>query len=283
MSERRKTCLITGGSGYLGSELAAFLREKGWRVVSASRHPQGGDAVQFSLGDKISAGLFAGVDALIHAAYDFAPRDWETIQRVNVAGTQQLLQQAGATGVTILTISSISAFPGCKSHYGKAKLLMEEATRLVGGVVLRPGLIYGGSNQGIYGRLLKQVEGKTFVPLLSENPCTLHLTHVEDLSGVIHGWLQGEWTTQDSPWVVAHPEPWPMKKLLQAMAASRGRKLRFIPVPWPLVWLGLRSSEKVGLPLDFKSDNLISIVNQDPGLDFSAIARFGLAVRPFQP
>jgi len=278
-----RTCLVTGGSGYLGAELAVFLRNSGWRVIQASRHPRGADSVAYSLGEEISSDLFQGVTALVHGAYDFEPRRWDAIYQRNVIGTRQLLQRAKDAGVLIITISSISAFPGCKSFYGKAKLLMEEATQALGGVVLRPGLIYGGSNQGIYGRLLKQVEGKTFVPLLSGNPCTLHLTHVEDLAKVIKGWLNGAWPAQALPWVVAHPEPWPMKKLLRAMAAAKGRKLRFIPAPWPLVWIALKFFEQIGRPLDFKSDNLISIVNQNPHLDFSAVTTCGMPIRPFQP
>ena len=283
MSDRPKTCLITGASGYLGGELAAFLRNSGWRVIAASRHPQGNDGVAYSLGGEVSPDLFQGVDALIHCAYDFAPGRWEDIHRRNVIGSRRLLQQAKSAGVCSITISSISAFPGCKSLYGKAKLLVEEAAFSIGGIVLRPGLIYGGGNRGIYGRLMKQVEGRKLVPLLSGNPCTLHLTHVEDLARVINGWLNGAWPAQTSPWVVAHPEPWPLKKLLQAMAGAKGKRLLFIPAPWPLVWLLLKLLEAIGLPRAFKSDNLISIVNQDQHLDFRAVLSCGIPLRPFRP
>jgi nucleoside-diphosphate-sugar epimerase len=283
MSERILTCLITGGSGYLGSELAAYFRKQGWRVIAASRHPKGNETAAFNLGDEVSPELFRGVDVLIHGAYDFAPRKWDEIYQRNVVGSEKLLKQANAAGVFIITISSISAFPACKSFYGKAKLLMEEATLVVGGIALRPGLIYGGSNQGIFGRLMKQVEGNTLIPLLSGSSCTLHLTHVEDLARVIEGCVQGTCPRHDAPWVVAHPEPWPLKKLLQAMAAARGKKLVFIPVPWPLVLFALRFFEALGLPRDFKSDNLISIVNQDPQLDFRAVSECGIPMRPFQP
>lgn len=283
MSDCPRTCLITGGSGYLGSELAGFLRNSGWRVIAASRHPQVEDSAVFSLGEEVPHDMFQGVDALIHCAYDFAPCNWKAIYQRNVIGTRQLLQQAKAAGVFIITVSSISAFPACKSYYGKAKLLIEEATFAVGGVVLRPGLIYGGSNRGIYGRLMKQVDGKKIIPLLTGSSCTLHLTHVEDLANVIKGWLNGTWCAQASPWVVAHPEPWPLKKLLQAMAASKGKRLLFVPVPWPPVWLGLRSLEALGLPMQFKSDNLISIVNQDLHLDFHAVLNCGIPLRPFRP
>jgi nucleoside-diphosphate-sugar epimerase len=283
MSERILTCLITGGSGYLGSELAAYFRKQGWRVIAASRHPQGNDSVAFSLGDDVAPEFFRGVDVLIHGAYDFAPRNWEEIDQRNVVGSEKLLRQAKASGVFIITISSISAFPACKSFYGKAKLLMEEATLAVGGIALRPGLIYGGSNQGIFGRLMKQVAEKTVVPLLSGSSCTLHLTQVEDLARVIEGCVNGVCPKQDAPWVVAHPEPWPLKNLLQAMATARGKKLLFIPVPWPFVLFALKFFEAIGLPRDFKSDNLISIVNQDPHLDFRAVSNCGVPMRPFQP
>jgi nucleoside-diphosphate-sugar epimerase len=284
MSKRPHHCLITGGSGYLGSELANYLRKKGWYVTTASRQPKTEtDTAKFTLGEDIPPGLLDGIDVLIHAAYDFAPRSWEEINQTNVIGSKKLLQAAKAAGVaSIITISSISAFPACKSFYGKAKLLMEEATLAVGGTPLRPGLIYGGSNSGIYGRLKKQA-GKKIVPLLSGSSCTLHMTHVDDLARVIMNCADGYSSKQNGPWIVAHPEPWPLKKLLQAMVAARGKKLIFIPVPWQLVLAGLKFFEAIGLPRDFKSDNLISIVNQDPHLDFRAVQACGVEMRPFQP
>jgi nucleoside-diphosphate-sugar epimerase len=107
MADRAKTCLITGGNGYLGSELASLLRASGWRVISAERRPHGSDSVAYSLDGEVSPTLFGGVDALIHGAYDFRPRSWDAIYRKNVLGSRKLIEKAKAAGVATLLISSI--------------------------------------------------------------------------------------------------------------------------------------------------------------------------------
>ncbi len=46
-------------------------------------------------------------------------------------------------------------------------------------------------------------------------------------------------------------------------------------------WLGLKTVESIGLPLGFRSDSLVSLINQNAAPDFSATDRVGLRRRPF--
>lgn len=276
------TCVITGAHGYLGSELKDYLRRAGWRVVSASRQSRDKTDIAYSLGQELPAEAFRGVHALVHCAYDFGPTSWSEICRVNVSGTQHLLEQAARAEIrNILTISSISAFPGCRSLYGKAKLLIEEATLAAGGVVLRPGLIYGGSNRGMFGRLVAQVTNGRPIPLLTGSPCTQYLVLVKDLARIIEAILSNRIPKPKTEWIVAHSQPWPLRDLLQAIAGPR--RLYFVPVPWRLIWLVLRTAEIIGLRLSFKSDSVISIVYQNPEPDLDSVLTCGLQISDFKP
>jgi nucleoside-diphosphate-sugar epimerase len=276
-----KTCVITGGRGYLGSELMAYLQQAGWRTICASREA-GPNTISYSLGGDWPPGSLEGVSVLVHCAYDFGPSDWATIYEKNVLGTRRLLDQARQAGIeNIVTISSISAFPGCRSLYGKAKLLIEEETLAAGGVALRPGLIYGGSNEGMYGRLAKQARKKSVIPLLSGSACTQFLVHIEDLCGVIAATLSGQVSRSNPVLTVAHSEPWPLRRLLAALAGDR--KVYFLHVPWQAIWVALRLAEMAGVRLAFKSDSVRSIVYQNPRPDLSWLTASKLPVRAFQP
>jgi hypothetical protein len=72
---------------------------------------------------------------------------------------------------------------------------------------------------------------------------------------------------------------------VQAIAlGNRGldKKVRFISLPWRLVWAGLKTAEACGLRLNFRSDSLVSLMHQNPAPDFSPNAAAGLICRPFE-
>lgn len=103
------TCLVTGGSGFVGGRLIERLITQGWRVRALARSPEaariverrGAQAVSGSLEDMTSLiDACRGCDVVIHAAAHFKlwgdPAEFE---RSNVKGTANLLQAAAATSV----------------------------------------------------------------------------------------------------------------------------------------------------------------------------------------
>jgi nucleoside-diphosphate-sugar epimerase len=224
-----------------------------------------------------------GVTALVHCAYDFKPLRWDEIHRVNVVGTQKLFQAARAAGVgKIICISTISAYDGCRSLYGRAKLAIEQLARGHGAMTIRPGLVYGSGPGGMFGKLTGQVRQSSVIPLIGDGSQIQFLVHHEDLSAFIAASLKRE-----GPWpfpllTAAHPQPWAFKQLLQEIARSLDKKVTFIPLPWRLVWAGLKTAEICGLRLKFRSDSLVSLMYQNPNPEFSPNATAGLECRPFE-
>ena len=148
---------LTGASGYLGKTLAEYFANQGHEVIALCRK----DVFEhkninfsfFTLGDTIDTDLPIP-DACIHSAYDLRLDKWKDIKKVNVQGSKRLFEQLQQMGCkTILHISSISAYEGTQTRYGRAKLLTEAHAAAAGGFSIRPGLIFGGSNEGLIGRL----------------------------------------------------------------------------------------------------------------------------------
>lgn len=277
-------CAITGADGYVGGCLKDYFAAQGWEVLELTRQPKpGARAVTFQLGADISPALLAGASALIHCAYDFKPLGEREIRAINVEGTRKVLAAARAAGVgKIVCVSSISAFAGCQSRYGQAKLEIERIALDHNALTVRPGLVYGSGPGGMFGKLVAQVRRSSVIPMIDDGSQIQFLVHHEDLSAFIEKLAAGNIHPGPRLLTAAHERPWPFKELLQEVARRLNKQVRFVPLPWQLIWAGLKSAELCGLRLNFRSDSLISLINQNPHPDFTPNRDAGLNCRPFQ-
>jgi nucleoside-diphosphate-sugar epimerase len=279
----KKICAITGSNGYVGGCVKNYFASHGWEILELTRQPKPGTrGIPFQLGAEISPQLLAGVTALVHCAYDFKPLKWEEIKAVNIEGSRKILQATHETKVPkIISISSISAYDGCRSLYGKAKLEIEKIAMECGALILRPGLVYGSGPGGMFGKLAAQVKKSSAIPLIGDGSQIQFLVHNEDLCAFLEKFASGGVQLAPQILTAAHPQPWPFKKLLLEIAHGLGRKPKFVPLPWRLVWVGLKAAELCGLRLNFRSDSLVSLMYQNPRPDFSPNEKAGLICRPF--
>ena len=202
---------------------------------------------------------------------------------MNVEGSRKILAAARAANVPkIIFISSISAFDGCRSLYGKAKLEIEKIALDNGALVIRPGLVYGSGPGGMFGKLTTQVRKSSVIPLIGDGSQIQFLVHNEDLCAFIEKYVSGKIEIAQRVLTAANEQPWTFRRLLLEIARAQNKKIKFIPLPWRLVWAGLKTAEICGLKLNFRSDNLVSLMHQNPSPDFSANAKIGLVCRPFE-
>jgi nucleoside-diphosphate-sugar epimerase len=279
-----KICAITGSNGYVGGCIKNYFAARGWEILELTRQPKPGTrSVKFQLGAEISPSSLAGVSALVHCAYDFKPLHCGEIRAVNIEGSRRLFQAARAAGIPkIIFISSISAFDGCRSLYGKAKLEIEKLAQENGAMVIRPGLIYGSGPGGMFGKLTAQIRKSSRVPMIGDGSQIQFLVHNEDLSTFIERYANSEIKIVPGILTAANEQPWAFNQLLLEIAHALGKKPRFIPLPWRLVWAALKAAELCGVKLDFRSDSLISLMYQNPKPDFSENSKAGLVCRPFE-
>jgi nucleoside-diphosphate-sugar epimerase len=284
-----KVCALTGAHGYVGSALRRGLMAAGWTVVSLSRREKlEQDEIRWSLDQASGSGPNAlseelrrrEVSAVVHAAWDLRlvrPRD---LERVNVQGSLRLLDAARTAEVPrFVFISTISAFDEAKSYYGQTKLAVEREVARQGGVVIRPGLVYGERPGGMFGALKAQAAKGAIIPLLGNGRYTQYLVHEDDLAAAVVAAVSVDKVPR-KPVTVAHPDGWPLRSLMQQFAQSAGGKPRFVCVPWQLVYQGLKFTEAAGLKLGFRSDSVIGLVrhNRHPDLNASLL---GVSPRPF--
>lgn len=138
-----KSVLVTGGTVRIGKAIAAYLRERGWRVITASHRPDSGADIIADLSDPMgSARLYAAAmnilggnppDALVNNAAIFSGDD-AAITQVGFEAPKKLtmLMAGRETGrgsvVNILDCRLLSA-KEAQGSYEKAKLELLEYTR----------------------------------------------------------------------------------------------------------------------------------------------------------
>ncbi len=162
MSDRGSVA-ITGANGYVGMTLCAAFGASGYRVIALQRSAPADarDYVPYSLEDG-PATLPGDVAAVVHCAYDLRARDRAEIERINLGGTEKLLQGIG--DVPLVLISSQSAYAGTQQIYGGVKLPCEDLVTARGGTSLRLGIVHGGADGGMIGALRK-VAALPIVPM----------------------------------------------------------------------------------------------------------------------
>jgi nucleoside-diphosphate-sugar epimerase len=223
---------------------------------------------RFDAAEPLDPRLLDSVDLLVHAAYDLTVTRRDDIWRINVEGTRRLLQAARAAGVgRMIVLSSMSAYEGTTQLYGRAKLEIEEATIAVGGTPIRPGIVFGPQAGGIAGGLRKLTR-LPLVPLVASNSRLFFVSDVELVRAVSAFAVAG--TLAATPIGVANPSSVRFGDFMRRLAANEGRRPRFVPFSWRLLYAMLRGGERLGLKMAFRADSLIALAKPAPfvpGLD----------------
>lgn len=276
---------ITGASGYIGSFLMDFFAKQGWEVFALGRNikNQKSNFIKFELGQKCHDLDLSQLDYLIHCAYDFSPKDYETIQEINLEGSLELFKAAKAQGVKkIINFSTTSAYSEAVSNYGRVKYELEGKARQYGVITVRPGLVFSKQAGGIVGSLQKLVAKLHFIPMIGSGNQKFYPCHVEDLALLLEYLLKNkEIVATEVPIIAAAEMPITFKEVIQAIANSYEKKVLLLPVPYNLMMMGLKMVETLNLKLGLRSDSLKYFKHSNKNLDFSFTRDSKIAFRPF--
>lgn len=206
---------LTGGTGFIGGEVARRLRERGDDVVALVRTPGKAEAlsaigctlVQGSLSDPdaVKQGL-DGADAAIHGAavYEVGilPSRRPAMYETNVTGTRTVLSAALDMGTPkVVYVSTVAAFGDTKgavvdetyehpgrytSYYDETKhLAHQEARRQIAArlpcVVVQPGAVYGPGDHSVPGDMIRKV-ARGRLPAVAFPEMGLTAVHRDDVA-----------------------------------------------------------------------------------------------------
>ncbi|HKQ13560.1 MAG TPA: NAD-dependent epimerase/dehydratase family protein [Steroidobacteraceae bacterium] len=257
MTER---VLVTGATGFVGSELCRLLVQSGYRVRAALRTPR---PVPASIAEQIVVGEIDDVTewqsalrdvqyvvhlaARVHVMHDSAANT-DLYVRTNVRGTARLALQAADAGVRrLIYLSSIkvngeqSTAPGFSAAqtpqpadaYGVSKWNAEQCLQELTGrlevAIVRPPLVYGPGVRANFLRLMRWVDQERPLPLASiDNQRSL--VSVWNLCDLIQLLLH-ERRAAGKTWMVADDESLATPELIRRLARAMQRRVRLLRVP----------------------------------------------------
>lgn len=181
--------LITGGSGFIGSRLAALLTANGHDVLIYDKAPPAGDAVRSIIGDVRDLEALTAAMKGASVVYNLAAEHRDDVrplslyQEVNVGGARNVVKAAERNGVDTIVFTSSVAVYGESSRpldesaphnfineYGRTKSMAEiehrswaDAAPVRRLVIVRPSVVFGPGNRGNVYNLLRQIALGRFV------------------------------------------------------------------------------------------------------------------------
>ncbi|MGC4062890.1 MAG: NAD-dependent epimerase/dehydratase family protein [Aquabacterium sp.] len=271
--------IITGATGYIGGRLVAQAEAAGHAIVTLGRRRMPGAShewLPFDLSQPAPMQLPPGTDVLIHMAVSTDPLG--DVQ-AELSSARHLLDASQQAGARFIFISSQTASASAPTDYGRSKRQIEQWVLAAGGMVIRPGQVYGGPAQALFGTLVDTVRRLPVLPAFWPAP-RVQPVHVDDVARAILICV-GRPDLQARILQLGAVVPVTFTGFLQAIASERLRvSKRRVPVPTFAITtlaslLGPVRAARTGV------GRLTSLFALQPMDSADSLAQLGMRLRPF--
>lgn len=270
---------VTGATGYIGARLVRQALDRGYRVVALTRRKPSSLPIEwlpFDIANDSEIDLPPDIDALVHLAAEtqVAAVDMDS----ELAAARRLIRASKRCNARFIFVSSQTARPDAPTNYGQSKWRIEQETLAAGGLAVRPGLVYGGPERALFGKLVSAVRSLPVIPAFLPSP-EVQPVHVDDLATALITVIASH---DMAPTIlsVGSETPIGFTSFLRCIAQERLHRPR-IAVPVPVVGITLLtklmgSTLSSRLSLD-RLTSLFELPMMDTGED---LRRLGLDLRP---
>src|SRR4030065_1138591 len=186
---------ITGANGFIGHNLVEYFSNKNYDVWALLRN---GSLPSFSLKNNINIvfGDLLDKNSLVKSipencmVINLAANPYDPIlsYKVNVGGTKNLVEASLKNKVKhFINISSQSTKIRKKGVYANTKIESDKIVEssLLNYTILKPSLVYGPGNKGLFSKIKAAISLIPFVPIFGSGKTLFNPLHVDDLNILI--------------------------------------------------------------------------------------------------
>jgi uncharacterized protein YbjT (DUF2867 family) len=264
---------VFGGSGFLGRRIVRHLLDHGFRVRSASRHPErvgsasrpdaGSETAKADIHDETTvASALVGAYGAVNAVSLYVERGRVTFDAVHVEAAARVSRLAHASGAKrLIHVSGIGADLASSTPYiasrGRGEIAVQQT--FPGAIIVRPAVMFGPDDAFLttVARLLRILP---VYPVFGWGETKLQPVYVEDVAEGIARVLAGAGGNTAS-YEFAGPRVYSYKELVRTVAGRIKVRPRLLPLPFAL-WRILASGAEL-LPNAPLTRNQVALMRRD--------------------
>lgn len=249
---KETTVTVFGGTGFLGRRVVRRLREHGFSVRIASRHPDrrvpGIDGPQFETfqadvhDERSVAEAVAGAFGVVNAVSLYVERGNDTFHSVHVESAERVAAQALRAGVErFVHVSGIGAAAASQSPYIRKRGEGELAVRAAfpKSILIRPGVMFG-SDDAFLTTVLELLRRLPAYPMFGGGVTRLQPVYVDDVGEAVAVALQQP-DAEAKTFECGGPRVYTYAELLRSVAREAGLRPILMPFPFAawhaLAWM----------------------------------------------
>ncbi len=284
---------IAGGTGFVGTAIAAHLASRGHRLVLLARHPgavvppPGAELAKGDVFDETLAHYMEGCDAAVNLVGIIRafPARGVTFEKLHVQATERMVHAAQSAGVNrYLQMSANGVRPDGISEYQRTKCRAERLVKASGleWTIFRPSLIFGdpGAKVEFCTQLARQFRYAPVVPMFGNGNYRLQPIHVDDVARAFAGALERP-DTAGKVFHLGGDVTYSYREVLNMIFLGMGRRPPLkLPVPWLMArWLFRLLDRFPFFPATAEQIDMLMEGNTIPESEFKKA--FGIAPLPF--
>jgi uncharacterized protein YbjT (DUF2867 family) len=241
-----QSATVFGGTGFLGRRIVRHLRDAGFAIRIASRHPDRVTSIFPGAGSQIDsvsgdindhaaiATAVRGASAVVNAVSLYVERGRDTFQSVHVVAAERVARLAREAGVEkFLHISGIGADARSPSPYIRTRGEGEAAVlqAFPSAILFRPAVMFG-PGDAFLAPLLLMLQRLPVFPMFGDGSTRVQPAYVEDVGEASARELQA--SRGDQIYELAGPRIYTYRALLRTLATGVHKRPLLLPFPFAL-------------------------------------------------